>query len=402
MSTALDNISVMKFGGSSFATAAQIAPVCRWITEQLQQRGPQHRVICVVSAPSGLTEQYRDTLLALNPTPSPRLIDAALPLADSLGAVLVAAALQAQGVQATVTLGNQIGLRTDDNYTRCRLRSVDLLPMLRQLEHHQVVTVPGGQASADSSGETTWMGKNSSDFSAIALAASFGCKALEICSDVPGVYSSDPNLVPGAVLLPQLSHAQAIEMSVSGAKVLHHRGVEHALHSDLRIVCRRNHGAFEVGTVLESGGHFEPVVVPDARAQTFAGTAPTVKQAAQLLETASVPFRLMPGTDAANLTLVVTCGFFDAWHFLGAEHRLPLRRHPAQLLTLMHPDGTVQRELVMPDELAKRARQLHARFYGAAADQASQHGEPAAHRLNGPPLAEGVRAFRVREESGHV
>lgn len=110
-----DTTSVMKFGGSSFSTQEQFAPVCRWLQCRLDTSGPRHRIVCVVSAPSGLTEQYRDTLQALNPIPSDRLIDAGLPLADSLGAVLFAAALQAHGIGATVTLGNQIGLRTDTN-----------------------------------------------------------------------------------------------------------------------------------------------------------------------------------------------------------------------------------------------------------------------------------------------
>lgn len=401
MSTTPDTISVIKFGGSSFATADHVAAVCRWIAQQLQQQGPQQRLVCVVSAPSGLTEQYRGTLLALHTTPSARLIDAGLPLADSLGAVLVAAALQAEGVSATVTLGNQIGLRTDTNYTRCRLQSVDLAPMRRQLEQHQVVVVPGGQASAAATGETTWMGKNSSDLSAIALAAAFGCPQVEICSDVPGVYSSDPNLVPDAVLLPKLSHVQLIEMSLSGAKVLHHGGVEHALNRGLRIVCRRNHGDFEIGTVLEAAALFEPVVVPDARAQTFIGAAPVVERAAQLLEAAAVPFCRMPGGDATGRALVVTCGFFDAWHFLAAEHRLALRRDPAQLLTLIAADGTVQREVVAPAELAQRAQQLHARHHGRAAARPPRTEAPVP-RPPGRALAADLSAFRATQEAGHV
>jgi aspartate kinase len=351
----MNDLSIMKFGGSSFATPVQFELVCRWIGERLRQRGPDHRVICVVSAPSGLTEQYRQMLLARNPNPADRLIDAALPLADSLGATLVAAALQAQGISASVTLGNQIGLRSDSNYTRARLQEVDLAPMRRALEAHRVVVVPGGQASAAATGETTWMGKNSSDLSAIALAAAWGCDQIEICSDVPGVYSCDPSIVAEAELLPRLALAQVIEMSTSGAKVLHHRAVQHALQSGLRIVCRRNHGAFDVGTVIEAQGRFETVVVPDARSRCFSGAVGDIADSGRRLEAAAVTHCVVSGR------LVVTCGFFDAWHFLATEHRLALREEAQRLITVITSDGEVLRELVKPEQLAQRARELHAR-----------------------------------------
>lgn len=354
-----DTPSVMKFGGSSFATQARIEAVCQWIGQRLEERGRDHRVVCVVSAPSGLTEQYRETLLKLNPTPSDRLIDAGLPLADSLGAVLVAAALQAQALSATVTLGNQIGLRTDRNYTRARLESVDLSSLRRELQTHQVVVVPGGQAASALTGETTWMGKNSSDLSAIALAAALGCEALEIYSDVPGVYSCDPNIVASAYLLPALSHQQAVSMSRSGAKVLHHRGVEHAQAHSLRIVCRRNHGEFEVGTVLTVGATPTPAVIPDARSQVFSGLEAVIDQAARELEVAGVPHLLVDDAQAGR-RLVITCGFFDARHFLLTERQLDLVEQDLRLLSVIGPDGGILRELVPTADLVNRARASHA------------------------------------------
>jgi aspartate kinase len=396
--TAPHTISVMKFGGSSFATPAHFAPICRWITQRLQQEGSQHRLVCVVSAPSGLTEQYRNTLLALNPVPSARLIDASLPLADSLGATLVAAALQAQGATATVALGNQIGLRTDINYTRARLQRVDLAPMRSQLENHQVVVVPGGQASAIDTAETTWMGKNSSDLSAIALAAAFECEEIEIYSDVPGVYSCDPHIVAEAALLPYLPHAQAIEMSISGAKVLHHRAVQHALHSDLRIVCRRNHGDFDIGTVLQTDGRFEPVVVPDMRSQCFAGAHATVEEAARLLDAAAVPHRVLPGPEAATRRLVVTCGFFDAVHFLKVEHGLALREEALKLVTVIAGDGGIVRELVAPAEAAERANRLHAE-HCTPADSKAPRADPTGEAK---VMASALRAIHNATGASHV
>jgi aspartate kinase len=359
-----DSLSVMKFGGSSFATRAQIAGVCEYIRTRLADQGPQHRIICVVSAPSGLTEQYRDTLLALNPTPSDRLIDAGLPLADSVGSVMVAGALQALGVGATVAHGSQIGLRTDRNYTRAQLQDTVRAPLAALLARHQVVVVPGGQAAAADTGETTWMGKNSSDLSAIALAAAFGCDTVEIHSDVPGVYSCDPNMVPEAYPIPRLSHGQAVNMSIAGAKVLHHRGVQFALNNGVRIVCRGNSGDFATGTILSGDGTIAAAVVPDARSQVFGGDGQQIANAADALERASVPFVLVRLADG-TARLVVTCGFFDAPHFMAQRH-IVLELLALRLVSVITADGAILRELVTPAELAARTQALH-RIYCRAA-----------------------------------
>lgn len=355
---AYNSISVMKFGGSSFATRLQIEAVCACIGQRLAENGPQHRIVCVVSAPSGLTEQYRDTLLALNPTPSDRLIDAGLPLADSVGSVLVAGALQALGLSATVALGSQIGLRTDRNYTRAELQSAVLEPLQALLATHQVVVVPGGQAAAVDTGETTWMGKNSSDLSAIALAAAFGRDTVEIYSDVPGVYSCDPNMVPDAYPIARLSQRQAVDMSMSGAKVLHHRGVQFALDKQIRIVCKRNAGDFAIGTILSADEAVAAAVVPDARSQVFGGAALQVAAAVDALELANVPFVLVQEDDA-SVRLVVTCGFFDAPHFLAQRH-ITLELLALRLVSVITAAGAMLRELVAPAQLAARAIQLHA------------------------------------------
>ncbi|VTU29404.1 Aspartokinase [Variovorax sp. PBS-H4] len=356
---ACDSTSVMMFDGSSFATREHFGPVCEWLRRRLDEGGPRHRILCVVSAPSGLTEQYHDTLLALNQAPSDRLVDAGLPLADSMGAVLFAAALEAHGIRATVALGNQIGLRTDTNYTRARLQGISLAALRRQLLQHSLVVVPGGQGSAARGGQTMWMGRNSAALSAIALAAALGQEEVEVYSDRPGVFSCDPDLVDSATLIPRLPYSQAIQMSTSGAKMLHHRALEHALQNRLRIVCRRNHAKFEAGTVLVADAAFQPAVVPDARSQTFEADIGTAEDAARQLAAVEVPHVLMPGTRAGMRRVVVTSGFFDAWHFLAIECQLPVTRQNTLLLTRVRLDGGVKRELVSPSALAARARELH-------------------------------------------
>lgn len=379
--------SVMKFGSSSFATPEHFGPVCQWLRRRLDEGGPCHRIVCVVSAPSGPIEQYRDTLLALSQTPSDHLVDAGLPQADSLRAVLLATALQAHGISATVAMGNQVGLRTDTHYIRARLQGVNLAALRRQLVQHPVVVVPGGQASATRSGETTGMGRNRSDLSAIALTAALGEEELEIYSDVPGVFNCDPNIVDSATLIPRLPYAQAIEMSMSGAKVLHPRAIDHALQNRLRIVCRRNHGNFETGTVLVADAAFQPAIVPAARSQTFEASIGTVQSAAQQLAAADVPHVLMPGTHEGTRRVVVTCGFFDAWHFLATECQLPMVKQETLLLTRVRLNGAVKRELVVPSTLAARARELHDIHCAMGSPQTRTHTETQAPSPAAQPLS---------------
>jgi hypothetical protein len=308
-----DTTSVMKFGGSSFATSEHFGPVCQWLRCRLDEGGPRHHIVCVVSAPSGLTEQYRDTLLALNRTPSDRLIDAGLPLADSLGAVLFAAALQAHGIRATVALGNQIGLRTDAQYTRARLLRVNLTAL---------------------------------------------------------------------------------------------RAVEHALQNRLRIVCRRNHGSFETGTVLVPDAAFQPAIVPDARSQTFEADIVTAEEAAQQLAAADVPHVLMPGTQEGTRRVVVTCGFFDAWHFLATERQLLVVKQNTLLLTRVRRDGGIERELVAPLALAARARELHdihcAPAYAQARSQVEIQAQTQAPSPTAQPLSARLAVLSRAGVTSHV
>lgn len=349
------SISVVKFGGSSFATPERFGPVVEWVAALAAQRP----VVCVVSAPSGSTERFRDELLSFNAAPTDRLVDAGLPLADSFGAVLVASALQAGGLNTAVALGNQTGLRSDRNPMRARLLDVDLTPLRRLLSEHRVVVVPGGQASSIETGETTWLGKNSSDLSAVALAAGFGCAEVAIHSDVPGVFTSDPAIVEASYVLRQLSHQQAIAMSLSGAKVLHHRAVEYALERGLRIVCRANQGNFEIGTVLEVDGSEHPVIVPDLRSQVFIGDTDAVAEGTTQLAGVDVPHFSMPGSSANTRRLVVTCGFFEAQQFLLERHQLALHAEPSKLLSVLGVGAQPLREFVSQERMRERAACLH-------------------------------------------
>lgn len=349
-------IHVMKFGGSSFATDQHFQRVAEYIKERTADGS---RVALVVSGLPGATEELRAKCLALNPTPSGETIDSLIPLADTIGAAYARAAIERQGVAVTTLYFSQLGLLTDSNFSRARILEFDPTPLRDALKTHSVVVVPGGQAR-NAQGRQMWMGKNSSDLSAVAVAAALGAKECEIYSDVDGVYSGDPNLLSGTKVIPELSYDAAITLSLSGAKVIHHGSVRYAKRHGVEIVCRLNQGDYHVGTRIGPGGSPAAVVL-DARSVALEFPSKSeLERAAAGLQGIEVP--VVDLSPAEGLRLVVTCGFFDVDRFL-REQKLeakPLDRH---LVTEFRRDGTVLRHLPEKAEARAVSQRLHGQLY---------------------------------------
>ncbi|MER7110120.1 amino acid kinase family protein [Streptomyces sp. NPDC000229] len=249
---------VLKFGGSSFTSHAAYEELARALAGRLDAEARPLAV--VVSAMPGETEGLRERLHAVDPHPSGDRVAGLLTLADTISAHLLTAALHRLGRRATVLAGHEAGLITDETFMWARLERIDPEPLQQAFAAYEVVVVPGGQA-VDPRGRPTWLGKNSSDLSAVAVAVALGAPRCEIHSDVEGIHSSDPRRVTGTRLLGHVSYDDAAAVSLHGAKVLHRRAVRLAEEHGVTIVCRHNRPPFTPGTVIGPGGGRADAVV---------------------------------------------------------------------------------------------------------------------------------------------
>ncbi|MFK0235666.1 aspartate kinase [Streptomyces sp. 2132.2] len=253
---------VLKFGGSTFPTHGAYDELARGLDERIRSEGRPMAV--VVSAMHGETEGLRGRLHEVNRQPEPATGAGLLTTADLVSAHLLATALHRRGRSATVLAGHQLGLTTNASFLWARVVDTDPAPLLKALSEHEVVVVPGGQA-VDAEGRPTWLGKNSSDLSALAVARAVGSRVCEIHSDVDGIYTSDPHLIAGARMLPEVSYNMAALMSLYGAKVLHRRSVQLALRHRIEIVLRHNRAPYGTGTTISGAGTQMAAVVFNQR-----------------------------------------------------------------------------------------------------------------------------------------
>ncbi|WP_406503707.1 aspartate kinase [Streptomyces sp. NBC_00212] len=254
--------AVLKFGGSTFQSPSAYGELAEELTARLDTQGRPLAV--VVSAMPGETEALRERLLTVAPHPADECASALLTLADTVSAHLLTAALRHLGRRATVLAGHQTGFTTAESFMWARLDRIDPAPLRAAFAEHDLVVVPGGQA-VDDLGRPTWLGKNSSDLSAVAAAVALGADTCEIHSDVAGIHSCDPNLITGTRLLEHVSYDDATMMSGHGAKVLHDRSVRLAREHGVKIVCRRNTAPFPSGTVIEADAAPTDAVILNSR-----------------------------------------------------------------------------------------------------------------------------------------
>ncbi len=225
---------VMKFGGSSVADAEKVRGVARRLV-QAKERGL--RVVGTVSAMGKTT----DTLIALanevSPTPDPREMDMLLSTGERMSGALVAMAIHDLGHEAVSLTGSQAGIVTDATHMKAKIVDIRARRVLEALDQGKIVLVAGFQGVAHGTLDVTTLGRGGTDATAVALAAALGA-ACEIYSDVAGVYTADPRIVPTARKLDRVSYEEMLEMSASGAKVLMLRSVELARNHGVRVHSR--------------------------------------------------------------------------------------------------------------------------------------------------------------------
>ncbi len=235
------DIVVMKFGGTSVAGAEEIKRAAGRI---VAAREAGSRVVAVLSARGKTTDELVAQALEISARPEAREMDMLLSTGERISCALCAMAIHDMGHNAISLTGSQAGIVTDSSHTRAKIIDVRADRIREKLEEDRIVLVAGFQGVSTESHDVTTLGRGGSDTTAVALAAALGASVCEIYTDVAGIFSADPRIVPDARKLSITSYEEMLEMSASGAKVLQLRSVEYARNNGVRIHCR---SSFEDG-----------------------------------------------------------------------------------------------------------------------------------------------------------
>lgn len=215
---------VQKYGGTSVGTVERIAAVA---DEVRAVRELGHQVVVVVSAMSGETNRLLAMAKAIDPQPNPRELDVLLSTGEQVTIALLSMCLESKGCPARSYTGGQVHIRTDDAYNKARILDIDHRRVAGDLAKGRVVVVAGFQG-VDEHGNITTLGRGGSDTTAVALAAALSANECQIFTDVDGVYTADPRVVPDARRLDRVTYEEMLELASLGAKVLQIRAVEFA------------------------------------------------------------------------------------------------------------------------------------------------------------------------------
>ncbi|AGG07105.1 MULTISPECIES: aspartate kinase [Dehalococcoides] len=215
-------VVVHKYGGTSVGDAERIKHVAKRIIAA-RQKG--NDVVAVVSAMGDTTDDLIELAHKLNDCPEPREMDVLLSTGEIVSSTLLAMALKNMGQDAISLSGQQAGIRTDSVHSKARITGIDPKRIHDELDKGRVVIVAGFQGISDCQDVTT-LGRGGSDTTAVALAASLGASICERYTDVDGVYTADPRLIPDARRLSEISYEEMLELSSYGAKIMHPRAVE--------------------------------------------------------------------------------------------------------------------------------------------------------------------------------
>jgi aspartate kinase len=223
---------VHKYGGSSVADADRIRSVARRVARTGEQG---NQVVVVVSAMGDSTDELIRLAQRVTEQPGERELDVLLSTGEVVSSTLLSMALHSLGIKAVSLTGAQAGIQTDSTHSRARILRVESRRIISELERDNVVIVAGFQGVTEDMDITT-LGRGGSDTTAVALAASLGAEVCHIYTDVEGVYTADPRLVPEARNLKEIAYEEMLELASYGAKVMHPRAVELGQSYDVPIV----------------------------------------------------------------------------------------------------------------------------------------------------------------------
>ena len=225
---------VQKFGGTSVADAQKIVAAAR---KAVARHKAGDKVVVVVSAMGHQTDVLVDLAKQITERPSAREMDMLLSTGEQVSVALFAMAIQSLGEEAVSLTGAQIGIRTDSTHTKARIKSISTDHVMKLLDDGRIVIAAGFQG-IDQHGNITTLGRGGSDTTAVALAAVLRADVCEIYTDVDGVYTTDPRILPAARRLPSISYDEMLELASLGAGVMHPRSIEFAKKFGVPVLVR--------------------------------------------------------------------------------------------------------------------------------------------------------------------
>jgi aspartate kinase len=248
---------VQKYGGSSVSDAERIKRVAERI---VATKKDGHDVCVVVSAMGDTTDELLDLAQQVSPLPPGRELDMLLTAGERISMALLAMAIQSLGLSARSFTGSQAGVITDSSHGRARIIDVTPGRITEAIGKGHIAIVAGFQGVSQDTKDITTLGRGGSDTTAVALAAALGAEVCEIYSDVDGVYSADPRIVPNARHQKHISYEEMLELAASGAKILHLRCVEYARRYNVPLVVRSSFST-NPGTLITGDVPVEQAII---------------------------------------------------------------------------------------------------------------------------------------------
>jgi aspartate kinase len=242
------SLLVQKYGGTSVADTARVKAVAKQIVEE-KLKG--HDIVAVVSAPAGITDQLISRAKEISNKPCRREMDVLLSTGEQINIALLAMAIKELGHEAVSYTAGQIGIKTTKHHNRAKITSIDTKRIRESLDKKHIVIVAGFQGVSEDNDYTT-LGRGGSDTTGVALGVALGVKNVDIFTDVDGVYTADPRIVKNAKKIEEICYEEMLELSATGAKVLHSRSVEIAYKNNISVHLR---SSFEdkKGTLIHGG-----------------------------------------------------------------------------------------------------------------------------------------------------
>ncbi len=368
---------VQKYGGSSVSDAASIKRVAKRIVET---KRAGNDVVVVVSAMGDTTDELIDLANQVTPLPPEREMDILLTAGERISMALLAMAIQAMGVEAHAYTGQQAGVITDDAHGRARIIDVTPGRIERCLGQGAVAIVAGFQGVTEHTNDVTTLGRGGSDTTAVALAAALKADVCEIYTDVDGVFTADPRVVPAARKVARISYEEMLELAASGAKVLVLRCVEYARRNHVPIHVRSSFsshtGTLVTDSAYEGEGQMEaPIISGVAHDRSEAKI--TVVGVPDVPGTAARIFEVVAGA-GCNIDMIVQNVSAAQTGLTDISFTLPMADGHKAMAALDHVSGEIGfASLQYDDQIGKLSLigagmrshpGVSARFFGALRD----------------------------------